>query len=64
MIDKEEARALIRSLWHKQDEPVAIGCQGCPDRPHCGGIKVAASIFSCMDHWVFRPIVTADSGRS
>jgi hypothetical protein len=50
MIEKEEASALIRSLWHKQDEPVAIGCQGCPDRLQCGGIKVAASIFSCMDH--------------
>ena len=50
MIEKGEARALIRSLWHKKDEPVPMGCQGCPDRPHCGGIQVAASVFNCMDH--------------
>jgi hypothetical protein len=50
MIEKSEARALVRSLWHKKDEPVPMGCQGCPDRPQCGGIQVAASVFNCMDH--------------
>lgn len=50
MIDRSEARALVRSLWHKIDEPVPMGCQGCPDQPQCGGIQVAASVFSCMDH--------------
>lgn len=50
MIDKQEARALVRSLWHKRDEPVPMGCDGCPDRPLCGGIQVSASVFSCMDH--------------
>lgn len=50
MIDKSDAAARLRGLWHNSGEPLALGCLGCPDLTPCGGIHVSASVFSCMDH--------------
>lgn len=50
MISKIDASALIKGLWSNSGEPTAIGCNGCPDRPTCGGLQVTAPVFSCMDH--------------
>lgn len=50
MIEKSDAAARLKSLWHNPGEPLALGCSGCPDFATCGGMQVAAPIFSCMDH--------------
>lgn len=50
MIEKSDAAARLKSLWHNPGEPLALGCSGCPDLASCGGMQVSAPIFSCMDH--------------
>jgi len=50
VIDKADAKSLVRTLWHNRGEPTAMGCRDCPDRPECGGLQVSASVFSCLDH--------------
>ena len=50
MIEKADANGLIKGLRHNPGQSIALGCNGCPDRQHCGGIYVSAPVFNCMDH--------------
>ena len=50
MIAKPDASKVVRLFRPNKGEPMAIGCQGCPDMTECGGIRVAAGIFNCLSH--------------
>lgn len=50
MIDKTEARKVVRLFWHNRNEPVAMGCRDCPDLSECGGTRVSAGVFDCLSH--------------
>ena len=47
------ARSLHReqALWYDSTQHTpSLGCMKCPERHVCGGLHIAASMFSCLDH--------------
>ena len=39
-----------RSLWHDSGRnPPSLGCTRCPDLDTCGGLRIAAALYSCFD---------------
>lgn len=39
-----------RSYWYRSDAPISIGCASCPERSECGGQKLLAGGFDCLDN--------------
>ena len=40
-----------QTLWHDSTQHTpSLGCMKCPERNVCGGLHIAASMFSCLDH--------------
>ncbi len=37
------------SLWHQSGQEVKLGCTTCPELRQCGGLRIEAPAFSCMD---------------
>ncbi|MCR9193749.1 MAG: hypothetical protein NXH88_03400 [Hyphomonas sp.] len=38
-----------RRLWHESERKMEpLGCRVCPDRPVCGGLKLRAAFFDCL----------------
>jgi hypothetical protein len=45
-----------RKSWHDATRNTpSLGCSICPERPLCGGLQVAASLFSCLDYCCGKP---------
>src|SRR5437879_2897644 len=45
-----------QKLWHDCTlHPASLGCQRCPERNVCGGLPIAAPMFSCLDHCCRHP---------
>ena len=43
-------------LWHDATQNTSLlGCINCPERGVCGGLNIAASRFSCLDHCCGHP---------
>lgn len=39
-----------RTLWHDSGRnPPSLGCTRCPDLDICGGLRIAAALYSCLD---------------
>lgn len=60
MIPKYDAKALLHSLQHVPVHTPLLECGTCPDRPHCGGLQVKASLLSCLDHCTCEDKATCD----
>jgi hypothetical protein len=47
---KRAARKLANpALWHVSGKPLPFGCLDCTERRLCGGLRVKAQMFDCMD---------------
>lgn len=45
-----------RRLWHEPAQKTeSLGCQFCPDRPVCGGLKLRAAFFDCLQFCCGKP---------
>jgi hypothetical protein len=58
LIETGSNRRLRREqrLWHAGTQHSSLlGCMNCPERTICGGLHIAASVFSCLDHCCGHP---------
>jgi hypothetical protein len=58
LIDTGSKRHVRREqrLWHDATQHSSLlGCMNCPERTICGGLHIAASVFSCLDHCCGHP---------
>ncbi len=60
MIPESAAKALLSSLQHIPIHTPLLECGTCPDRAHCGGLQVKASLLSCLDHCTCKDKATCD----
>lgn len=44
-----------RQLWHEVARPSHLGCNACPERSICGGLRVKARLFDCLNLCCERP---------
>lgn len=42
------AKHVDRSLWHRPNEEISLGCTRCPELKFCGGLSIRAPAFDCL----------------
>lgn len=45
-----------RKLWDQPNLAVSLGCSGCPELGHCGGIATRAHMFDCLGNCCGDPV--------
>jgi hypothetical protein len=48
-VQETSVRHAAPEYWHRASDAIALGCAGCPERWHCGGLSINAPIFNCLD---------------
>src|ERR1700680_958296 len=50
-----------RKRWHDAEfNSASLGCAICPERRLCGGLRIAAALFSCLDYCCGSPQTCGD----
>jgi hypothetical protein len=54
--DKQHTPRRVRQLWHdeKRNAP-ALGCETCPEKLACGGLRISAPFFDCLTYCCGKP---------